>query len=54
MSGVVLLARRRTGLITHEYMSCVDNRTRVGGFNFKLASNVCNASLCLAPVQGNR
>ncbi|MFK4489878.1 hypothetical protein ABIA45_004956 [Bradyrhizobium sp. USDA 336] len=37
MSRVVLLARRRTDLITHEYMSCVDNRMRVGRFNFKLA-----------------
>src|SRR5262245_42176052 len=33
MSGVQLPARRRTGLNTHAYMSCVDNRMRVGRFN---------------------
>ena len=31
-------ARRRTGLNTHAYMSCVDNRMRVGRFNLKLAA----------------
>ena len=38
MSGVPLPARRRTGLNIHAYMSCVDNRMRVGRFNLKPAA----------------
>jgi hypothetical protein len=38
ISGVPLPARRRTGLNTHAYMSCVDNRMRVGRFNLKRAA----------------
>ena len=30
--------RCRTGLNIHAYMSCVDNRMRVGRFNLKLAA----------------